>query len=364
VDLIKVYKKIKPLCFDLIGGMIIAKGNRVSLIESSGNILPLFNFPETKLNSFLGLFSLYFRLKRLGVMTSIATHYGVFFTYGGKIYKYDLREKTLIDEYTFSQGRGPLKFCEIQGVPGFSDSVCFGEYFGNHKRKSIKVLQRKNGAEWFSPFEFNDGEINHIHALVPDVINKCVWILVGDFEHSAAIYMAKNDFKDVELIVSGKQCYRACIAFPASGGLLYATDTQIENNSIRLLSKKDNKWTSDKLFDINGSCIYGGELKDFYIFSTSTEPSEKKQGFFKRLFDNKPAAGIIENKSDIISIRKSDFNFNMVASKNKDIWPYRLFQFGTVMFPLNSEQTNILYAYNVGSVTNDLSTECYDLSEL
>lgn len=363
MDLKNVYKKIKPLCLDDTGSLIAARGNNVFSLKPCETRTSLFRFTETKFNRFFSFFSLYFRLKRLGVMTAIRSGNDCFFTYGRKIYRYNLQDKRLLSEFSFTQGRGPLKFCEISGVSGFSDSMCFGEYFGNHKRKPIKIFQRKNDGVWLSPFEFNDGEINHIHALVPDVINKCVWILVGDFEHSAAIYMATNDFSKIELIVSGKQCYRACVGFPVAGGLLYATDTQIETNSIRLLSKKLGKWESDKLFDINGSCIYGTELKDFYVFSTSTEPSEKERSFFKRLFDNKPAPGIIENQSDIISIRKLDFNHNIVVSKRKDIWPYRLFQFGTIMFPLNSEKTNILYAYNVGSVTNDLSTECYDLSE-
>jgi len=362
MKLINVFPKIKPLFFDSSGNLLLSKSNKVYIRNSDGNLVLLFVFFETKLNRLLSMFSLWFRMKRLGVMTGISNGDDYFFTHGGKIHRFNIKTEELIEEFSFVHGRGPLKFCSIQGVPGFSDSICFGEYFGNHGRIQVKVFQRKINGLWVSPYTFDDGEINHIHGLVPDIENKCVWILAGDFEHSAAIYMAKNDFQDVELIVSGKQSYRSCVAFPVSGGLLYATDTQMEKNSICLLTNKFGQWESEKLFEINGSCIYGEELKDFYVFSTSTEPSEKKEGLFRRLLDNKPAPGIIENKSDILCVKKSDFSCNLIISKGKDVWPYRLFQFGTIMFPLNSKQSNILYAYNVGSVVNDLSTECYDLS--
>jgi len=359
--LVGVISRAKPLCFNSSGSLLLAKSSKVYLRSADGEVIFLFTFMESLLNKLLGRFSLWFRLKRLGVMTAISSGDLTFFAYGGKIHRYDLINKELVEEFTFRKGRGPLQFCEIRGISGFSNSICFGEYFGNHDRKEIKIYQRGGDGKWVSPFQFKVGEINHIHALIPDSINECVWILVGDFEHSSAIYMAKDNFQDIEMIVSGKQCYRACVAFPTKEGLLYATDTQIEKNSIRLLSKCKGEWVSKKLYDLNGSCIYGGELKDYYIFSTSTEPCEKPKNKLLRLLDNKPGIGIIENKSDIVSFKKSDHSFEIISSKGKDIFPYRLFQFGTIMFPAGKSKNNVLFSYNVASKKNDLSTEIYSL---
>ena len=267
----------------------------------------------------------------------------------------------MVKEFSFTHGRGPLQFCVIKNIEGFVDSVCFGEYFGNHQRNAIKIIQRNGEGRWKSCYQFKDGEINHVHALIPDIYNQCVWILAGDFEHSAAIYMAKNNFQDVELIVNGHQNFRACVAFPTAEGLLYATDTQLENNSVRLLKKNDESWCSTKLYDLNGSCIYGCELKDYYIFSTSTEPSENPKNKILSLLDNKPGVGIKSNSSDIIGYSKINRNFVLLAKKKKDIYPYRLFQFGTIMFPAGKQTTNILYAYNVGNKNNDIATEVYEV---
>ncbi|MBL4574672.1 MAG: hypothetical protein JKY51_01055, partial [Opitutaceae bacterium] len=285
-----------------------------------------------------------------------------FLTYGKRIYRYNVEAKKLVKEYSFTKGRGPLQFCKIQSIEGFSDSICFGEYFGNHQRQSVKIMQRTANGKWESPFQFKENEINHVHALVPDSFNQCVWILVGDFGHSAAIYMAKNNFQSVKLVVSGKQIYRACVAFPTAKGLLYATDTQVENNSVRILKKNKGKWISEKLYSLNGSCIYGCELKDYYIFSTSTEPCENPKSTISGLLDNRPARGIKLNSSDIVSCDKKDNSFQIIASKRKDVFPYRIFQFGTIMFPSGKTAENLLFAYNVGSKKNDLSTEVYNLN--
>jgi len=357
---LEILKNTKPLFFTPDNKLVVSKANKVYLRGSDGELIFLFSFYETWLNRFLSYFPLTVRMARLGVKTGISVQDDYFFAYGKKIHRYNSRNQELIEEYSFEKGRGPLQFCYVENIQGFENSVCFGEYFGNHSRNPVKIFQRSDSGEWKSPFQFKYGEINHIHALIPDNYNHCVWVLVGDFEHSAAIYKATSNFEKVELIVQGEQCYRACVAFPTKDGLLYATDTQIESNSIRMLVN-DGQWLSKKLSDINGSCIYGCELDEYYIFSTSTEPSDKPKNKIFALLDNKPGSGIIENKSDVVVYDKRDKTIKVIMSKEKDIFPYRIFQFGTIMFPAGRNNGNTLYAYNVGNKKNDLSTELYKL---
>jgi hypothetical protein len=358
---VEILKNTKALFFTSSNKLVVSKANKVFLRESDGRLNYLFSFFETRLNRFFSLFSLVYRMKRLGVMTGISVEDDYFFTYGKKIHRYNCKSKKLIEEYSFDKGRGPLQFCNIENIKGFDNSVCFGEYFGNHSRKPVHIFQRTENGEWKSSFHFKDGEINHVHAIIPDYYNECVWILVGDFEHSAAIYKGTNNFDKVELIVKGKQCYRACVAFPTKDGLLYATDTQLESNSVRMLVKEDGQWISKKLHNLNGSCIYGCELEDYYIFSTSTEPCDKPNNKIHALLDNKPGPGIITNQSDIVSYSKKYKTFEIIISKDKDIYPYRVFQFGTIMFPVGKSKGRFLFFYNVGSRNNDLSTEIYKI---
>jgi hypothetical protein len=358
---ISVIKSYKPL-FKIEKGLVLSKNEKV-YIENGNKIDYLFSFPTSLLTKILNKSKLFYRMNRSGVGASIYFNSLSFFSFNRVLYCYDFSLEKLTVELDFIKGRGPLQFTEIKDMKDFDTGIYYGEYFGNSSRASISIFKRTENSTWESVYTFKCGEINHIHALIPDPFRGCVWILAGDFEHSAAIYMANNNFETVKLVLGGKQSYRACIAYPVQDGLLYATDTQIEKNSIRFLRKIKDEWISEKLFNINGPCIYSCELKDYYIFSTSTEPSEKKTGLIKRIMDNEPAEGIIENKSDIVQVTKSNLSYKIIASKKKDIWPYRLFQFGSIMFASNSADSNELYTYNVGSKELDLSTEYYSLNK-
>ncbi|MCG3864919.1 MULTISPECIES: hypothetical protein [unclassified Photobacterium] len=354
-------KNCKPLFFDG-DKLIYARGNKVFSCFNNLSEELLFTFPKSKLNLITNKSRLFYRMFRSGVGAAIKAELNYFFVYDKKLFRYDIVSRVLVKEFNFTVGRGPLQFSIIKNIDGFTDVVCFGEYFGNHDRDPVNIYVRNSNGKWINTYSFVKGEINHIHALIPDIYRNCIWILAGDFEHSASIYKAEDNFKNVSPILTDNQNYRACVAFPLEDGILYATDSQIKTNSIRMMKQVGAGWVSEQLVDINGSCIYGTELKDYFVFSTSTEPSEKKIGKIARLLDNKPAPGILENKSDIIIYNKKSKKISIITSINKDIWPYRLFQFGSVMFPSNSEKSNILYSYNVGSKENDLSTVIYDLT--
>jgi hypothetical protein len=50
-------------------------------------------------------------------------------------------------------------------------------------------------------------------------------------------------------------------------------------------------------------------------------------------------------------------DFQTIEIKKKDFLPYRLFQFGTIMFPAGVNPTNKLFSYSVANTKNDLHTE-------
>src|SRR5690606_24197021 len=141
-----------------------------------------------------------------------------------------------------------------------------------------------------------------IHNLIPDRFRDCVWILAGDFDDSAAIYKATENFNKIEKIVSGHQEYRSCVAFPVEQGLLYATDSQFEQNSIRLLKEDTNKkWISEPLHYINGSCIFGALINNEYYFSTAVE-AVNSGNKFQILLRNRRGPGILKNVVEIVKM--------------------------------------------------------------
>lgn len=355
-----ILKKTKPL-IKKNDYVIVSKLNRV--YSFNGNkLLFLFAFRYSLFNKFLDMFNCLYRLRRSGVSSSIS--YGGFDFFVFNKVLYSRKDNEIINEFKFINSRGPLSFASVNNVDGFDNALLFGEYVSNRNRKPVNIYRRNDIKKtWNIIYTFSEGLINHIHALIPDRQNKCIWILSGDFEHSAGIWMARNNFKSIIPIVTGDQIYRACVAFPTKDGLLYATDSQIKPNSLRILKKNNDVWISDKICDINGSSIYGCELKDFFVFSTSTEPSAITKGKIRGLIDNTPASVIKENKSDIILVNKTNLKVQVILSRKKDLLPYRLFQFGSIMFPSGLTNDNQLYIYNVGSKQNDLSTEIYNLND-
>lgn len=356
-----VIPKFKPLFRDSVGRLVLGKGNALYRRTDEGVIEFLVALPESTRNRLLAKSRWAFRLARLGFGTGAYFKGLYFFSYGPNLYSYCPEQSELRHELSFRAGRGPLSFTVIEGVEGFEDGIYFGEYFGNRQREPVHVYKREQNASWRVLYSFTAGEINHIHSLVPDQARNCVWLLAGDFEHSASIWMVKSGFNDVHPILRGEQAYRACVAFPLEKGLLYATDTQITRNSLRLLVNHGGDWVSEPLIDINGSCIYGTELRDYFVFSTATEPSDQVSNPILSLLDCRPGPGILKNKSDVLIVRKADLSCHLLFSKKKDFLPYRLFQFGAVLFPHGASPDNTLFCYSIGNRGNDLSTEVYYL---
>lgn len=361
MKLLKVMRGVKPLVV-VSGGLIASKRNNIYFYPENGDRHLLFKIDDSWFSLFWDIFPLLFRLRRSGVGCAIQFMDDCYFSYRKKIFRFEGSSGGLSESFEFSRGRGPLKFSLIQGINGFSDCIVFGEYFGNRSKDKVHIYRKMKDREWEIAHTFGSGEINHVHNVVPDPHRKCVWILTGDFGNSACIYRATNDFSSVERIVYGTQQCRSCVAFPTYSGLLFATDTQLEYNYLMLLVDGERGWKTERLHELNGSCIYGCETKDYFVFSTSTEPDVEKTGRISALFDNKPGRGIKSNRSDVLVCRKADLRIEKVFSREKDIFPYRLFQFGTVAFPNGSNDSNMLYAYNVGSTKNDLCSEVWNLS--
>ena len=292
------------------------------------------------------------RLLRIGIRASTHHKNMFFFSYKKKLYSYNLEKKKTFVEHIFRKGRGPLNYTNIKGLNNFDDSIIFGEYFSNPLRGEVNIYRRVSFGKWEIVHTFKKNTINHIHSIVVDKYRDCLWILAGDFGHSSSIWKIENNFNVVKRVLYGKQIYRSCFAYPTKEGLIYATDTQLHENSIRFLRIDNETITSEELHKINGSNIYACELKDYLAFSTSTEPNHSNSKIFS-LIDNKPGTGIIENKSDLILLDKKDFSIKIIASFDKDNLPYGLFGLGTIMFPNGLENENRLFAFLSGSKTYD-----------
>lgn len=228
--------------------------------------------------------------------------------------------------------------------------VYWGNYGDNSTHEEVNIYRVDASLNTEVIYSFPKGAIRHIHNIIWDDANKKFYILTGDLEETSGIYESDSEWKDVRPVVVGSQQYRAVVGFPYENGLVYATDSVSEENQIYLLQDGGVK----SLAPFPGSCIYGTETKDYYVFSSTVEPPEGR-GLFN-LFTYKLGKGIKDRYAHLITVRKSDLKVEEVYKAKKDIWPMKLFQYGTFMFPKGQNKSNDLF-FNVVACKGDGKTQ-------
>jgi len=336
-----------PLCFVSEDTICTYKSGNFYIVNiHNGRIefLASFNIHSSEL--LLSKSKVLSRLFRTGVRYGkFISPRNILFVHNKIIYNLNIETKKITAEHNLLKGSRPLSISNIHHIEGFEDGFYFGEYFSNPSKKAVNIYKREESGSWHIVGSFRDGLINHIHAIIPDHIEHCVWILSGDFDNAAGIWYAKDNFRTIEPVLVGDQNYRACVAFPTENGLLYATDTPFSQNSIRILSRSENSWASTKVVDIDGPVIYGCVTGKKYIFSTSVEGNGTENGL-KMIIGRARGKGIKEPYSYIYS-GDLEVGFKKIFIGKKDFLPFVLFQFGVVLFPEGENKTDILSFYPV-----------------
>lgn len=302
--------------------------------------------------SFLKAFAAHFRLARRVLRAeptdAVAGAPGeILINHRSTIWRLDLLKRTLIADFTIPDGRNCLALCALSGLADFTDGACLGEYFDNRQKAAVNIWRRRAGdGSWEIAHRFAPGEIDHIHALVPDPHRGCVWILTGDFGEGAALWQARDDFRDVIPILRGDQLYRAAWLYPTADALYYATDTQLEQNHLCRLTTapEDGRWTVDRIRPLPGSSIYGAPAMDGMLFSTTVEPGMPSGRLVKDMLERRPGPGITSTAAHVFRLEADGSCLDIIAAE-KDMWPLRLMQFGT--FHLCASPSGQAYAYGV-----------------
>ena len=302
------------------------------------------NLPFIGISKYLCQLRLFVRLLRLEPRNAIRVDgVGFYLSFMGFLYLLLENEGiwTLSKDHKYRSGmNNPLALVSIQELSGFDNGILYGEYWGNPNKEKVNIIWKTEKKGWQIAYSFPAHTITHIHGIVPDYDRECIYIFTGDEDLESGIWIARDNFHSVEFLVYGSQQNRCCIGFPIKQGLLYATDTPLEQNHIYLLYLEGSKkGMIEKLHNIVGSCIYGTTiLKDGeknFIFSTTVEGDSRNHGL-RRLFSRKCGPGIISKDIQCLAISENDLNnCRLVATFTKDWFPF-VFQFGAVTFPSGS----------------------------
>ncbi|UBD82231.1 MULTISPECIES: hypothetical protein [Parabacteroides] len=349
-----------PLCILPSGRLICYKRGEI-IIYNAGIVEKRFLIFSDKKERVISRCKFLFRLLRLGIRTSIAIDEShILFSKGNYLFELDLLSERLSTGWFVGDGIRPLVFTEVNGIQGFGDCILFGGYLGNNReKKPVHVYKRASMDQWEIVYTFEQGVINHIHNIVADPYRQCLWAFTGDSDEASAIWKITDNFKKVERVVGNSQQYRGCVVFPIKEGLLYATDAPSVKNFIYLMNSDTMKF--EKIAPIDGSCIYGCQCGDKFVFSSSVEP-DGRNSLFKLLTNRKRGAGIFDMYAHLYC-GNLEKGFKEIYKEKKDLWPY-LFQFGVFRFPYGKNKTNSLYFQPVGTNRNDLNLLTLNLSLL
>lgn len=228
----------------------------------------------------------------------------------------------------------PLSFCTRYDNYGNLIDLLYGEYIWNVENDPVSIYRRSEG-KWKKIFSFPDHTIQHIHNIVYDKYRNCYFIMTGDKNDESGIWTADYQFENVKPLVKGNQKYRACVLFPTSNGIFYATDTPLEQNYVY---KIDNHSIVTEVCKIPGPCIFGRKCGSSFYFSTSVE-GDPRLGKWKYRFSNKLGKGVADRYSHIFRISQEGV-VDELAKIKKDFLPMWFFEFGNIKFPL-TEDNNI-----------------------
>lgn len=246
----------------------------------------------------------------------------------------------------------PEGFSEVINFCSTKDSVYWGDYGRNSQLREVSTYCLRltaYGLQLNNVYTFEAGTVRHIHNIVKN--GDGFLLFVGDNENQAGIYRVNGDWTEVKPWKVGEQKYRAVVGWPYQGGVLYATDSVETENHIRHIAA-DGK--EKDLVSLNGSCIYGCETKDYYLFSTTVEPHEG--GGLKSLFVDSLGGGVKSRDVTIVAVSKKDLYIRQVASFKKDRWPMKLFQYGRCIFAGGQQDSNTVWCSSVACKKYDGKT--------
>lgn len=199
----------------------------------------------------------------------------------------------------------------------------WGEYFDNAARDDVHIYGSTDGGEsWQIVYTFARGAVRHVHNVVFDQWNECLWVLTGDYGDECRVLRASTDFNRVETVLSGNQQTRAVAAVPSGGSLFFATDTPLEQNYVY---RMDREGARVRLAPISSSSLYGCAAGGAIFFSTMIEPSHTNPDRHVRIFGS-----------------RNERNWQPLVAWRKDTWPMGFFQYGNAFLPDGENRSGCL----------------------
>jgi hypothetical protein len=243
--------------------------------------------------------------------------------------------------HRITRGTRPL---HMTTVP--SGNIFWGEYFDNSARDEVHIYaSADSGATWHIAYTFPKGAIRHVHNIVYDAWENCLWVMTGDYGNECRILRASCDFSQVDVVLQGNQQARAVALIPTREGLYFSSDTPLEPNYVHHL---DRQGKLSQLAPLSSSSIFGCRVGSALFFSTMVEPSTANPDQNVRLYGSRNPG-------------RDGKDWQSLLVWKKDRWPMSFFQYGNAQLPDGNNTTEFLAVTTVGVESEDAVTSLYSI---
>jgi hypothetical protein len=369
VKLLRTLRGYRPLTF-VAGGILLARGYDLFVANFDCSQLSKVGMvPHTLAFGVLRQSRIIDRILRLGIRFGCRIGEGDYLlAERNRLWRLDLPSGTVRLDHVIKNGMKPLWIALINGVEGFPDGACFGEYWYNESKQPVNIWVRSDKGAWRIAHTFPMGTIEHVHGIIPDKSRGIVWIVTGDSGDEVGIWAARRDFSEVLPVLVGQQDFRCCWLAFSDNQIIYATDSPLAVNSVRRIvlpegyEESPDPWIgtrSEPLMEISGSSIYSCQVQNQVVFSTTVEPGLLTGNKLHDWLDRRPGPGIKGMYSDLMIGTQA--GFSIAGRWAKDPWPFRLCELGSVSFPTGTNPGHYVYAYFTGLSPNDGSMSIFDL---
>lgn len=161
------------------------------------------------------------------------------------------------------------------------------EYVSNRDRTiPIHVFRSRDLLHFEVAWEFESGQVRHVHALIPDLDGSRIWILTGDHDNESNIYYTDDAFSTLELFLNEGQRTRATDLLLTDEALIWGMDSPLEQSFI-LTANRGPSRVSRNLCPLPGPVYYSmrNAAGGLYL-GTTVEPGPAVIDDCGRIFAN------------------------------------------------------------------------------
>lgn len=306
-----MYKKNFVTLFVDKDSWIVSRGYKLYKYNPSNDKLIYFSRLKDKNNFKLSKISLTRRLFRAEITHLYHFQNDTWMCIAKKaLFRYNPQSDLFEKCCDIEKGSRPMNLCQDK-----EGTIYYGEYCSNALRHPMRIFQSKdNGDSWSVAYTFGEDEINHIHGIFNDPFTGRLWVATGDDDVACIFGYTEDGFKTLVRQYEGTQQYRVCVPLFTKDEIIFATDSQYEQNYIRSINRETGEVKNLQV--IQGSGIYAVQNGNLMMVSTTVEPSTVN----------------LDQRSHLW-YSWDGHNWKELISFKKDIWKKTYFQFGSIRFP-------------------------------